>query len=619
MTTKGFFLTKLCLSGKNELKTEIEFKKGLNVIVGPTNTGKSFLFECINYMLGGKDAPEQIDEIVDYDYHTIFMELESKDGQKFTFERQISGGNFKKYNCSINELTTESKFEILSQKHSEKKESMSKFLMSVTGYKNTNLFIKTNKTNKLKRFTYRNYNDFILINEVKIIAKESPVHSDNNKTKTAEEAAFRLILSNKDDSELSEGVVANNSGFVYTAQIGLIDKLIHDLELNISNLTPLQLEDDLEVIIRGLTLKRSGISSEIEKLSDSRKILWMNIQQAESKLLSTHELLKRFLLLKNQYETDMHRISFLLEGEYFFSLLNYEKCPHCNQTLVLNNGELACSHLEIEQKKESYKVELQKILFHLEDLNSTIETMNEEVYMINNKLLRDNEDYNKLSKVLDEQLEPENLIIEEELQSILKNQKTISELEQKKHTLDKLLDEKKNILGLLVSEPDVGTTSSQPIDYTKFYDDLCESIKYFLTGWKYPGSENVEFDVKQKDILISGKARRLFGKGYRSISYSAFVLGVMNYCNLKDLPHPGVVVLDSPITSYKEEDGDDEKTSDDLQARFFEFLSEVTLNNQVIILENKRPSEKVIKNINFIEFTKSQNRGRYGFIKTKNE
>lgn len=616
MKTKGFFLTKLCLLGKNELMTEIELKKGLNVIMGPTNTGKSFLFECINFMLGGKDAPEQIDEIVDYEYHTIFMELESNDGMKFTFERQLSGGNFKKYNCPLNELTTESKFEKLSQKHSEKKESMSKFLMSLIGYKNTNLYIKTNKKNKLRRFTYRNYNDFILIDEVKIIAKESPVHSDNNKTKTAEEAAFRLILTNKDDSELSENMVASNSGSVYTAQVGLIDRLIDDLELNISNLTPLQSEVDLDAIIKGLTVKRSGISSEIEKLTDSRKKLWKNIQQAESKLLSTHELLKRFLLLKDQYETDMQRISFLIEGDHFFSLLNYEKCPHCNQTLTLHNGELACSHLEIEQKKESYNIELQKILFHLEDLNSTIESMNEEVYSINTKLVEDKEDYSKLSKVLDEQLEPEILIIEEELQSILKKQKTINEVDQKKHTLNKLLDEKRNILDLIESEPDAGATSEQLLDYTKFYADLCDSIKYFLTGWKYPGSENVKFDVKQKDILISGKARRLFGKGYRSISYSAFVLGLMKYCNLKDLPHPGIVVLDSPITSYKEEDGDEDKTSDDLQSRFFEFLAEVTLNNQVIILENKKPSEEVIKEINYIEFTKSHSRGRYGFIRT---
>ncbi|MBY0083917.1 MULTISPECIES: hypothetical protein [Brevibacillus] len=611
MTTRGFFLNRLRLLGKDGLYSEIEFKKGLNVIVGPTNTGKSFIFECINFMLGGKDAPEQIEEVVNNEYDTILLELETYDGLKYTFEREFSGGNIKKYNCSINELQHETKFENLSQKHSVKKESMSKFLMSLSGYHNTNLYIKTNKTNKLKRFTYRNYNDFILIDEVKIISKESPVHSDNNKTKTAEEAAFRLILTGKDDSYLTENKRPNSSESTFTVQIGLIDKLINDLELNIS-LAPLELEENLEDTIKNLTSKRSGISSEIEKLSIARKILWREIQQYNSKILSTSELLKRFHLLKDQYETDMERISFLLEGEHYFSLLSYEKCPRCNQQI--KNGELTCSHIEIEQKKESYKIELQKILLHLEDLKNTIGTMSEEVALLSKELHLKETEYNSLSKILDEQLEPQNYIVEEELRSVLMTQKIINEIEQKKNTLMKLQGEKNRLLGLLQSESDTNSSPLQSIDYNKYYDELCESIKYYLSGWKYPGYETIKFDDKHKDILISGKPRRLFGKGYRSISYSAFVLGVMRYCYLKSLPHPGLVVLDSPVTSYKEEDGDEDKTSEELQTRFFEFISEETSHKQVIIFENKTPPETVIRKINYVEFTKNKNKGRYGFV-----
>lgn len=138
-----------------------------------------------------------------------------------------------------------------------------------------------------------------------------------------------------------------------------------------------------------------------------------------------------------------------------------------------------------------------------------------------------------------------------------------------------------------------------------------------MTGWNYPKADKIEFDVRQKDIVISGVPRRLFGKGFRSISYSAFVLGVMKYCIEENLPHPGIVVLDSPITSYKEEDNVEDKTSDDLQEKFFEFLSESEKDNQVRILENKKPSKKIIDQINFIEFTKSHKSGRYGFITTE--
>lgn len=612
MSNKGFSIKKLRLLGQGNLKSEMKFDKGLNVVYGPTDTGKSFLFECINFMLGGKDSPEQIEQISGYE--AIFLEIESTDGYEYTLERKISGGSFKKYNCSLDALGINTEFQILSPKHSKQKDSISKFLMQLSGFEDTNLFVKSNKKGDLKRFTYRGYNDFILINEMKIISKESPVYSDNNKTKTAKESAFRLILTNKDDSQLSWNHVNNNTSSLHKIQIGLIDKIINKLELNILNVEPVQTDENLDKIVKGLIIKRSGVSSEIEKLTNSRKELWVDIQQNESKILSTNELLKRFLLLKAQYETDMERISFLLEGEHYFSLLNYEKCPQCNQTLTSNNGELACSHLELDQKKESYKVESKKILLHLEDLNNTIHSMNEEVEYLNKSLMLKKEHYKKISKILDEQLEPQNLIIEEEIQEILKAQKVMSEVKQKKETLSKLLDEKRKVLDLMEDGKQVDATFSQQTDYSQYYKDLCENIKYYLSGWRFPGSNDIEFDLNQKDILISGKPRRLFGKGYRSISYSAFVLGIMKYCTSKNLPHPGFVVLDSPITSYKDEDKDEDKTSDDLQSSFFEFLAEVSQNKQIIILENKKPSKEVIKNINFIEFTKNHNRGRSGFI-----
>jgi DNA repair ATPase RecN len=43
--SKGFIITKLVLQGVNVKQALIEFKQGLNVITGPTDTGKTFVFE----------------------------------------------------------------------------------------------------------------------------------------------------------------------------------------------------------------------------------------------------------------------------------------------------------------------------------------------------------------------------------------------------------------------------------------------------------------------------------------------------------------------------------------------------------------------------------------------
>ncbi|MGF6352295.1 DNA repair exonuclease SbcCD ATPase subunit [Paenibacillus sp. 4624] len=615
MTTKGFFISRLRLINENRVYSEIKFQKGLNVIVGPTNTGKSFIFECINFMFGGKDVPEPIEEVVTNDYNVVLLEIVNAEGHTYTIERDIEGKNVKKYNCSMDEIYDGVAPEVLSTRHSKNKESISNFLMSLSGYQNTDLFIKRNKSNKLNRFTYRNFNDFILIDEINIISKQSPVHSDNNKTKTSEESAFRLILTGTDDSGLIENMENNSLDSSYLEQIGLIEKLIVDLQLNAPKVTE-EIEANLERQIKELVLKRGGISSEIEQLSNSRSTLWKEIQQVNSKILSTKELLNRFHLLKEQYETDIERMHFLIEGEHYFSLLSVERCPLCLQQT--DNSELECSHYEFDQRRESYKIELNKILIHLVDLKNTIISMNEELEVLANELYTKEVSYTKISSKLDEQLAPQNYILEEEMRSVLKSQQDINEFKQKHMFLTKLLNEKgriENILGgevkLLSEEESIESTLNDPI---KNYEELSKSIKHYLMGWEYPGFEEISFDIKEKDIIISGKPRRLFGKGYRSISYSAFILGLMRYCDIKNLPHPGIVVLDSPVTSYKEEDDVEDKTSEDLQTKFFEFISEDVTSKQVIIFENKTPPKQIIDKINYIEFTKNRNKGRYGFI-----
>ena len=51
----------------------------------------------------------------------------------------------------------------------------------------------------------------------------------------------------------------------------------------------------------------------------------------------------------------------------------------------------------------------------------------------------------------------------------------------------------------------------------------------------------------------------------------------------------------------------------DIQSAFFKDVSSIKKNMQVIIFENKEPNEKIKEKINYIEFTKDDSYGRYGF------
>jgi hypothetical protein len=108
----------------------------------------------------------------------------------------------------------------------------------------------------------------------------------------------------------------------------------------------------------------------------------------------------------------------------------------------------------------------------------------------------------------------------------------------------------------------------------------------------------VEFDEKTYDIVVDGQPRNSHGKGVRAILYSAFTIGLLQYCGKKRRPHFGVVVIDSPLTSYKKKSakairGPDGEIPVGVEAAFWESLKHVSDDLQIIVIENKEPPDHV--------------------------
>lgn len=59
MSDYGLTILELALTGKDTSKASITFEKGLNVITGASDTGKSFILQCIDYMFGAKNPPKK--------------------------------------------------------------------------------------------------------------------------------------------------------------------------------------------------------------------------------------------------------------------------------------------------------------------------------------------------------------------------------------------------------------------------------------------------------------------------------------------------------------------------------------------------------------------------------
>ena len=67
MTGSPLTLRHLCFTGPQKESASLAFGHGLNVIYGASETGKSFIVEALDFMLGSSSDLRDIPERVGYD------------------------------------------------------------------------------------------------------------------------------------------------------------------------------------------------------------------------------------------------------------------------------------------------------------------------------------------------------------------------------------------------------------------------------------------------------------------------------------------------------------------------------------------------------------------------
>ena len=102
------------------------------------------------------------------------------------------------------------------------------------------------------------------------------------------------------------------------------------------------------------------------------------------------------------------------------------------------------------------------------------------------------------------------------------------------------------------------------------------------------------------DLAVNGTPRGHNGKGVKAIFHSAFVVAVLIYCRENKLPHPGFVILESPLVTYRkpilykrygELDADEAVVAQTglKHFKFYEHLASLSDLGQFFVVENNDP------------------------------
>jgi hypothetical protein len=153
--------------------------------------------------------------------------------------------------------------------------------------------------------------------------------------------------------------------------------------------------------------------------------------------------------------------------------------------------------------------------------------------------------------------------------------------------------------------------------------DFAQTVSKVLEEWQFPGNRHVSFDEGTYDLRIDGKNRRDNGKGVRAITHAAFKVALLMFCRERGLPHPGFLVLDTPLLTYRDplrsKEGAlsaDEQAirNTSLKEFFFQHLSTISRLGQFIVIENVDLPEGIERLAHMEVFTGDPASGRAGLF-----
>lgn len=589
--------------------SNLDFFAGVNVVCGASDTGKSFLAESIDYMLGGaelREIPERAP------YAEVELDLCISTGEHLRLRRATSGGNF-----TMVDLDQPDHVEtVLKQVHAHDKiDNLSSFLLEKIGLLGKRILKSSAKTTT-RSLSFRDLARLVIVQEGEIQRQGSPFWSGQFTTKTAELATVKLLLTGIDDSAV---VHAIDAGADSAKQVALIEELLADLASEIEDTGGDR--DELVAQLGRLEISISGQRQSLdlaqrqlnELLAERRKVLEER-SSMEDRLSEIGEILARFDLLRYHYNVDIDRLIAIRESGSLFSHVEAIPCPVCGAKPEAQHIDATCEG-DIDAIVFAASSEIVKIERLLGELEGTVSEIKSEDAYLKGSVVEMDVVYRNLDAAIQEAVVPDLRVYQASFTELVEKRAGVQKLVEMFTRREKLEDRKRSL-----QDDGEGSVRGEPVKPgipESVAHELSSKVASILTAWNFPGECHVYFDKQATDFVIDGKPRASRGKGLRAITHAAVNIALLEYCQERGLSHPGFVVLDSPLLAYFKPEGDDDLAlkGTDLKERFYDYLvKHHGENSQILVIENQHPPKHFGEGLVLNVFTGNPEDGRFGLF-----
>jgi len=601
-----FHIEKLIVSGGGHNATVIDFKPGLNFILGPSNTGKSLVMDCLDYMFGFTPRKNRPSKIVDnnYGYERIALHLKTNEGI-VVFERKI--GDTKIAVSGTDPTVDHGQYSV---GHTAKKNINSVYLQ-LLGITEPHSVRSAEDGSKTQELTWRSMLHLFFIRQNDVARESSALLAPGSMGHTASAAVLLYLLTGKDANGLSAVEDPKISEAKKRALIGYIREKIYELSAQRE-----KLEETLSfsnktspyTSVEHAKKEIAELQAQIDAATQESQQLMSQIYEWNSKLSESKTVEHNFAILRQQYQSDIRRIGFIVDGAASITPIRQKvKCPICGEET---------ERIQDISFIDASAAELEKIKQHLSELSDAQQSVQHQQKAIMETIRTLEKKKDAIDILITEELQPKLSAFKENLEQHLKTIRLSGELDVIRQSESQYRSE------LFNRETE---ETPEPSKYNVFEDydyDIVhgfeEKLREILQASKIGGADTARLSMENFDIELGGYKKSVsMGGGFCGILNTITTLAMSSYLIERGRPAPGFYAVDSSLTQLSE--AEHKEQSDTIKHNFIKYLIAHAHERQVIIIEQTKrmpfvPSENEVEHVHVIRFTRNKGEGRYGFL-----
>ncbi|CAG9164515.1 hypothetical protein [Cupriavidus pampae] len=610
-------LIRLAATGLNKPIAEIPFDPLRALIRGPSDTGKSYIRDCLWYLLGGDKVPKELPEADGYET----LELEIAHGEDSYLVRRAlrGGGAYILRTVRVEDEGTERPgidtlmVTDVPEGMEQIEADLSELVVELSGAGKKQILRSKSKRGPVTGSDVRHW---FMLSQPTVIS-EDPTSGASHSDRPQRIAAFHLFLTGNDDSAVALIQSKSEKDRLFGQLTSAQDALKRVMAGVDSNTKRTDVEDAIERVDETLSAMTRQYDARAAQLRDIRGQILTSAEELRGHVTRVNHskaMLERFQLLDQKYVSDLERLGALNEGVAHFAALAPTPCPLCATPIELHGASHDLGNKVPGRYRKAVAAEAEKIaglraglLHSIGTEESRLADARQEASQVRGELGR---------------------LEQEEAKSISGTRVEFAgnpkELALRRSELAAQLsafDEQARLEGEIDRLKGMRVTKAAPIsrEASEQAGAVANIVQSLLVEWGFDDVQHVSLDTEACDLTINNRPRLSYGAGKRGIFLTALTIGLMQHALQRGNPHLGVVMIDSPLKAYADPElmeAERALASHTLTEKFYGWLSTWDGPGQIVVAENEKIDADVAAVLNPIEFTRRNDQGRAGFYLT---